>query len=274
MDDTPYLLRGIKRVPTTSSTLVSSSKYLNNAAMREWMATELLRRNGPDLPTPAGSFQMSMIMSDIQEKAEINRMFAEERERSPELNKFLSERFASSFTLEDLAKYPPESVAGIFYKTMTDGGYELHLIPPFKAENDYDHWRLRQGQTHDWEHIITHGGFDSIGEVSTAFARLENIYRYFSPELACELTVHQFFAGFRFVTRMALHYPSVWHDVWSAVERGRRIGKASNAYQFARYEDVFHLTPAEAREAMGVREVEEVDTTEPSRIWNDIPAAS
>ena len=43
MDDVPYLARGVMPVETPSSVLVSSSKYLNNAALREWLAMILLR---------------------------------------------------------------------------------------------------------------------------------------------------------------------------------------------------------------------------------------
>jgi hypothetical protein len=99
-------------------------------------------------------------------------------------------------------------------------------------------------------------------------AKMENIHRHFTPELACELTVMQFFLSFRFISRMALHYPQIWHEMWAAVERGRKIGMASDAYVMARYEDVFHLTPAEAREVLGVCEVEEVDTAAASRVWD------
>ena len=100
-------------------------------------------------------------------------------------------------------------------------------------------------------------------------AKLENIYKHFSPELACELPVMQFFASFRFISRMALHYPQVWHDMWAAVDRGRKIGMASDPYIMSRYEDVFHLTPVEARKVLGVREVDDtLDTTLPSRIWD------
>ena len=99
-------------------------------------------------------------------------------------------------------------------------------------------------------------------------AKLENIYKHFSPELANELAVMQFFASFRFISRMACHYPAVWHDMWAAVDRGRRIGMNSDCYVLAKYEDVFHMTPGEARKALGVRDVEEVDTSAPSRIWD------
>lgn len=277
MDDTPYLLRGITRIPTESSVLISSSRYLNSFRLREWLATEFLRRNGPDVPTPSGAYQLSFIIKELQDYGQIDRLFEQERRRWPELDRWLSERFVSTYTKADLAKLPPDSVGGLYYKQMRDRDYQIDIVPPYEPKGHYDYWLLRAGQTHDWEHIITHGGFDSLGEVVTGFARLENIYKHFSLEFACELTVMQYFLSFRFLSRMALHYPAVWHDTWAAVERGRAVGKASGAYLLARYEDVLHLTPAEAREALGVREVDDsVDTAAPSRIWDGMdvrPAA-
>ena len=145
-------------------------------------------------------------------------------------------------------------------------------MPPWEPKNAYEYYLLRSGQVHDFEHIITGGAFDSVGEVVTAFARLECIHKFFSPELASELTVMGFFGAFRFLTRTVLHYPQVWHDMWAAVGRGQEVGRASDCYVLARYEPVFHLTPAEAREALGIRNVDDsVDTTEASRIWNELP---
>ena len=51
--DIPYLMRGVMPVDTHSSVLVSSSKYLNNPRLRDWLATIALRKNGPDFPPPA-----------------------------------------------------------------------------------------------------------------------------------------------------------------------------------------------------------------------------
>lgn len=269
MDDTiPYLLRGITQLETASSTLISSSRYLNDPALRDWVTQELLRKNGPDLPTPSGAFKLSGIIKGMQDYAKIDAMLEEERKRLPALDKFFSERHVSTYTLDDLAKYPANSVAGIFYKQITEGGYQVDIVPPWPAKGNYDYWLLRSGQTHDIEHIITAGGFNSLGEVVVGFAKLENIYKHFTPELAQELAVMQFFASFRFISRMALHYPQVWHDMWAAAGRGQAVGRASDCYVIAKYEDVFHLTPAEAREALGVREVVEVDTRAPSAIWD------
>jgi ubiquinone biosynthesis protein Coq4 len=268
MDDIPYLLRGITQLATPSSMLISSSRYLNNPSLREWVATELLRRNGPDAPTPSGAYKLSFIIKEIQNKAEIDAMMEAERKRLPALDRFLSERFVSNYTLDDLSKYPPGSIAGIFHKQLSDGNYQVNIVPPYEAKGHYDYWLLRSGQTHDLEHVITHGGFDSLGEVVVGMAKMENIYKHFTPELACELAVMQFFLSFRFIARMALHYPQIWHEMWAAVERGRKIGMASGPYVMSQYEDVFHLPPSEARAVLGVDAVEEVDTAAASRIWD------
>jgi ubiquinone biosynthesis protein COQ4 len=268
MDDIPYLLRGITQMTTASSTLISSSRYLNNPRMREWVAQELLRKNGPDLPTPSGAFILSGIIKEMQDYAQIDAMMEDERKHNRVLDRFLSERFKSSYTLDDLSKYAPDTVAGKFYKQLHDGNYQVNIVPPYEAKGNYDYFLLRSGQTHDLEHIITSGGFDSLGEVVVGLAKLENIYKHFSPELANELAVMQFFASFRFISRMACHYPTVWHHMWAAVDRGRKIGMSSDCYVLAKYEDVFHLTPEEARKVMGVRNVEEVDTAAASAIWD------
>ena len=269
MDDTPYLFRGINLLQTESSVLISSSRYLNNPALREWMATELLRRNGPDVPTPAGAYRLSFIIKEIQDFAAIDRLFEEERQRFPDVDRFLRERFVSTYTKEDLAGLPPQSVGGIYYRQLLDRNYQINIVPVYEAKGHYDYWLLRSGQVHDWEHIITHGGFDSLGEVTTGFARLENIYKHFSPELAVELTAMQFLLSLRFLTRMGLHYPTVWHDMWGAADRGRRTGKASDCYVLRRYEDVLSLSPAEARKELGVREVDDTaDTARASQVWD------
>jgi ubiquinone biosynthesis protein COQ4 len=275
MDDIPYLLRGITQLTTASSTLISSSRYLNNPLLREWVATELLRKNGPDLPTPSGSFRVAGIIREMQDYAAIDSMMEEERKHNPVLDRFLSERFVSNFTLDDLAKYPSDSVAGLYYTEVTTGNYQIELVPPYESRGNYEYFLHRFGQTHDLEHILVHGGFDSLGEVVVGLAKLENLYKHFNPELACELAVIQFFASIRFIARTALHYPQVWHDTWAAVDRGRKVGMASDAYLLAKYEDVFHLTPIEAREQLGIREVDDaVDTAAASRIWDGKPAFS
>jgi ubiquinone biosynthesis protein COQ4 len=268
MNDMPYLFRGIRPVSTASSVLVSSSKYLNDPAMREWVSTMLLRRNGPDLPTPSDGLKLANIIKGLQDFAAIDAMLEDERKRFPELDRWLSERFVSTFTAEDLAKYPPGSVANLFYRQLKDNDYQVNIVPPYEPKGHYEYWLLRSGQTHDFDHILGAGGFDSLGELVPGFMRLESLYRHFRPELAQELGVMQYFLSIRFLTRTALHYPHAWHEAWNAVERGQRVGRESGPFFLAKFEDVFHLTPAQAREQLGIRGVVERDSSAASAIWD------
>ena len=51
--DFDYFNGAVKKIATESSTLVSSSPYLNNARLRDLIAQEMLRRNGADVPNTA-----------------------------------------------------------------------------------------------------------------------------------------------------------------------------------------------------------------------------
>ena len=269
MDDVPYLMRGVTPVATESSVLVSSSPYLNNPRMRDWVATELLRRNGPDVPTPSGAYTLLSILKEIQDYDAVDALFQEERRKWPALDRWLSERYLSTFTREDLKQYPPGSVGGIYYEHLTRNNYQVDILARQEPKGDFDYWQIRATQTHDMEHILGGGGFDSIGELVPGILRLSYIYKFFSPKLANEMAAKQFFLSFRFIARTMLHYPECFQATWDAIDSGRRIAEASDAFFLAKYEDVFHLTPEAAREKLGVRGVRELDTRAASRIWDN-----
>jgi ubiquinone biosynthesis protein Coq4 len=259
-------------VPTASSVLVSSSKYLNNARMREWVATEFLRRNGPDAPTPSGAHHLNAIMKDIQDYGEIDGLFAAARKTWPALDRWFEERFISTYTLQDLKKFPPESVGGIYFAHLARNNLEIDIVPRVEPKGDFEYWSLRGVQNHDLEHILGGGSFDSIGDLVPGFLRLSYIYKFFPPRLASLLGAKQYFLSTRFISRTALHYPECWRATWDAVARGRRVGEASEAFFLARYEDIFHLTPAAARVELGVRDAVDIDTGAISRVWDGVAA--
>ena len=116
MNDYSYLMKGLTRVPTTSSTLVSSSRYLNDPRIRDWLATHLLRKNGPDAPTPSDPMPLVLALREVQDIGHINELFAAERRKNSVLDQWFREGYVSSFRRENLKDYPPETTAGIFYK--------------------------------------------------------------------------------------------------------------------------------------------------------------
>lgn len=267
MPDYSYLMKGIEKVETNSSTLVSSSKYLNDARVRDWVATHLLRRNGPDVPTPSDSIQLVQILREVQDIDHINALIANEREKNPQLDAWFKEGFSSSFTSEDLKQYDPQSVGGIFYTQLSNNDLDVNIVPPFTPHNDFEYFQLRAGQTHDLEHILGGGGFDFIGELVPYYMRLTNLFVHLSPELAGELCAFSILGSTRIITRAVLHYPQTWLMTQNAMERGAKVGRESAPLYMMRFEDVFALTPEEARAKLGINGVEIVDTAPASAEW-------
>lgn len=266
--DYSYLMQGIQKISTQSSVLVSSSKYLNDARVRDWVSTHLLRRNGPDVPTPSDSIQLVQILRDVQDIDHINDLIASERVQNPELDAWFTERFISDYSLKDLKEYGPDTVGGIFYSQLSNNALDVNIVPPFTPRNDYEYFSLRAGQTHDLEHILGGGGFDFIGELVPYYMRLTNLFVHMSPELAGELSAFSIFGSTRIITRAVLHYPQTWLITQNAMERGAKVGRESRPLYMMKFEDVFAMTLDDARDALGVHGVETVDTAAASAQWN------
>jgi hypothetical protein len=52
------------------------------------------------------------------------------------------------------------------------------------------------------------------------------------------------------------------------MERGAKVGRESDPIYLMRYEEVFHMTPEDAREHLGIRGVRIADTAAASAEWN------
>jgi ubiquinone biosynthesis protein Coq4 len=265
-----YFLKGVRKVPSASSSLVSSSKYLNDPAIREWLALHYLRKNGPDLPTsgdtPNGLVQALHRVRDFDA---LERLIAAEKEKNPKFRAWLDRKPICRHTIEDFGKYEPGTVGGLYYRYVVDNNFQLNLGWRFPDnDSDRDYILFRSGQVHDFEHIITGGGFNTLGELMPYFTRLSNLHANLSQELAHALFTLYVFGGFRMVFRSALHYPKTWLTVVDLMQRAIKIGLNSECILMAPFEDVFHLTPAAAREALGVRFAEDLDTVEASRIFD------
>lgn len=267
MADYSYLMQGIKPIETESSVLVSSSRYLNDARVRDWVSTHLLRKNGADIPTPSDSAQLIMMLRDIQDIDHINALIAKERAKVPELDAWFKEGFVSTFEADDLKDCAPDTVGGIFYAELMSKGMSVNIVPPYEPDSDYEYFQLRAGQVHDFEHIIGGGGFDFIGELVPYYMRLTNLFVHMSPELASELSVFSILASTRVLTRAVLHYPQTWLLTHDATLRGSEVGRNSAPLYFMKYEDVFNMTLEDARKALGIHSVKMVDTGPASAEW-------
>lgn len=268
MDDLPYLARGVMPVETPSSVLVSSSKYLNNPRLREWLAMILLRKNGPDFPPPAEMYEFLPILEELRDHDRIEAMFAEERRINPELDAWFSEGFYSTYTIEDFRQFAPGTLGGIFYQWITEGNYEIQITPWREPKSQLEFYNLRSGQTHDFEHILCGGGFNFMGELVPYWYRLTNVFKHIrNQELAAELSMIQIFGSLRYTVRTMLHYPQIWMTCVDAIQRGMKVGQESDALFMKKLEPYFHLPLEEARAALGVRGAVDVDTEIEGAFW-------
>ena len=273
MDDVPYLMRGIRQVTTDSSVLTSSSKYLNDPRLRDWVATHMLRRSGQDRPSPSDSAFLVKMLWEIQDLGHIETLFTEERKKNPRLDAWFKAGFSSTFTKEDLGKCPPGSIGRTFFEYLDERGFQVDLVPRFEPKNQFEYWSLRSGQTHDLEHIIGGVGFDYIGELVPYWMRLTNLFKHLSPELAGELMVFSVLGATRIMTRSMLHYPMTWPTCVEAMNLGIRIGKASEPIWMFKYEDVLDLPLEEARAKLGVRDGGRLNSRPASDIWEELAPA-
>jgi ubiquinone biosynthesis protein COQ4 len=272
-----YLGKNIRRASTESSVLASSSRWLNNAAVRDILATWLLRKNGPDFPVEADhTLGMREATEQVIPLAELEALMVEERRINPTFDAFMAEGFFSRFRNDDFDRFAPGTVGGIIGRQIRDFGFDLTLgVDMSKVEppaTNVGFWKLRTGQTHDFEHIMVGGQFNSIGEIVVIFGKAANNSAHLSPKLASALNAYLLFSGMRMVSRSLLHYPETWPKALECLEQGIRVGRASAPMYAYRYEDVFHLTPEAARQQLGVKHAVEVDSEQASMIFREEPA--
>lgn len=254
-----FYLNGRRTIQTESSVPVSSSRWLNDARVREWIATENLRRNGHDYPLLFGLPTLMQATDQVRDVDAAERLSEAERAVNPVWDRFLSEGFVSRYTKCDLAAYPAGSTGRLLFEYMD----EFDLSPElnsriladsnWKPANTLDFWNLRMGQTHDLYHILGEVGFGCVSEYFITGVMMGNTFRHLSPDLAGALMTVNTLIMFPWMTRTMLHYPGAWPELWNCLSYGYEVGQQSDPLFTVHYEDVMALTPAEAREQIGWR---------------------
>lgn len=254
-----FYLNGRRKITTQSSVPISSSRWLNDARVRDWISTENLRRNGHDYPLLYGLPTLMQAVDEVRDVEDAERLVAEERSRNPEFDRWISEGFVSTYTKEDLRSYPEGSVGRLLFDYMDEYDLSPELNsrilanPDWKPANSLDFWNLRMGQTHDLYHILGEVGFGSVAEYFITGVVTGNCFRHLGPELAGALMTTNTLIMFPWMTRTMLHYPAAWPTLWRNLSYGYEIGQQSDMLFTAKFETIMHLPLAEAREALGWR---------------------
>ena len=224
--DFDYYNGAIRKIPTESSVLVSSSPYLNHAGLRALVAQEMLRRNGPDVPNTAFIPEVAQIFHELEDHAEILRLFEEEKKRLPEFRQWLERRQLADFKVEDVKGSAPGTLGAVIYDFLANSGYQIdHFFQGMKIETDFDFYLKQRTYTHDIEHMITGFETDHAGEIALLAANARAFYQYFRPELAAFFNRVGAYLKAKTTMKSALFYPESFKIELDAEDFGAQQGR-------------------------------------------------
>lgn len=259
--EAPPLALGAKPIATTSSVLVSSSKYLDDAGIREHLAFQALRKIGPDYPSYVGAYQWYELLKPYRNEAEVDAMFRDAAKDDDALAAWLDAGFYSHYRLEDLKDHPPGTLGAAFYGMMASRGFAVDYLHPFEPKGPYDLYILRAAQTHDIEHLLSGLPAHGPGETGILMMGIANRFQHLPAALAGAIAKHNAFLLLPTLMRIMLHYPHGWPVYMEFLEQGAKVGRESGPVWMNRYEDLFPLPIDEARERAGFRGVREIDVS-------------
>jgi ubiquinone biosynthesis protein Coq4 len=261
--DFEYYNGAIKRYTTESSMLVSSSPYLNHAKLRELMAQEMLRRNGPDMPNTAFIPDVAQILHELEDMPTIIRLFEEEKARLPVFREWLASRQLADFTAEQVKDCAPGTLGAVIHDFLTLSGYSMdHFYQGMKIESDFEYYMKQRVLTHDIEHMITSFETDHAGEIALLAANARAFYRYFRPELAAFFNRVGAYLKARTVMRSGLFYPEAYKIELDAEDFGAQQGRNwKMPLMLLPYRDMVHRQVSDIRAEYGIT------PTIPSRQW-------
>lgn len=266
-----YFRQGMKEFFTDSPLPISSSMWLNDARMRDYVSKHSLRRNHKDVPLTSELTEIVPILKEYQKHGTgfVEAMFTAERQKNPAFDAWFNEGFRSSLNADNLKDYPQNSVGNIFYRYLILNNF----VPEFKGDptgaGQLDYFQKRLSQQHDLEHIVGGFGFEEIGEQGVTWMRVASYQRHMSPELAGLLNATYSFLLCPLIMRTMLHYPQTFDVVWDTINRGVLIGRTSDPIYMMKYEPVLHLPLGEARAKLGYRNVQDIDISKVASAWSE-----
>jgi ubiquinone biosynthesis protein COQ4 len=223
-----YLKGEKKPLTTESSILISSSRYLNSARMRDVVATEMLRKMGSDLPPAYYIPERSKAFEEVTDYPYILELLERERKEKPEFAAWLDNRQIASMNEENLRDFQPGTLGHEVHCFMCETGFDIDFMFKGDPADDYQYFLKRFVQNHDIMHMVTGLDVTPVGELALIILSMTAYFDYFSPEFAAELSKYNGLSIGAQVNQALLHYPSTTMVVFDAIELGRGMAREMN----------------------------------------------
>jgi len=251
--ESDYLKGGTKALTTDSSVLISSSKYLNSARLRDVVAQEMLRKWGRDVPPAFLVPETMQAFMELIDFPKVFGLFEQEKASKPEFKSWLDARFISNIQADDVADCKPGTLGQSIHDFITKSGLTLDFQFRFEPSNDLEYFHKRFSQGHDIQHMATGMGVDPVGETALIVLNTQSYFNYFGSEFAGEMNVVSTFLVSCNLMRASLHYPKALPAMLEAIRIGTEMGdKMKKPLFFVKWEDYFHNTIAEIREDLNL----------------------
>lgn len=214
--------------PATSSVLISDSKYLNDPFYREAWALFALRRNGHDLPSTYVIPIAAKALAAVTDFTEFARLVDAEKAINEEFAAWLAKRRYTEWRCSDLEGGTPGTLGHMLWEFLEpSAGMAIELQGAgVEIANDLDFIAKRRAATHDIEHMVTGFGLSAAGEVGVNYVDITAPARYFSPDLAQQMTAGQQMLTTAYLQQVSLHYHAAYATVLEAVQLGIQMGTA------------------------------------------------
>jgi len=226
--DAEYMEGKPRSLDQFGSVIMTSSKFLNSARLRDVYAQEGLRKNGKDVPVTYFIHQTTQALLEVTDEAEMEALVAKEKARLPDFAAWLDARVLTDFTLEELSVFGPQTFGGKVYAYFSgQPGFELNFINRGLApDTDFKYLKKQRLLAHDLEHMITGLGPNTVGENALIACNLKSYYSYFAPELVSQMILMSGFLLSTGLMKTHLHYPAVMNELLNGIRIGTDMGDA------------------------------------------------
>jgi ubiquinone biosynthesis protein COQ4 len=267
-----YFNGAMKKIETESSVLVSSSKYLNNAELRNLIAQEFLRRNGADMPGTAFIPEVAQMLMMLEDFGRIMELFEEEKARLPQFKAWCDKRALCDFKKDEVKDAAPGTLGAALHDFMVNSGYELDIFyQEIQVVNDLTFYLRQTALTHDIDHMVTGFGPNHGGELALLNANMHSKARYFHPELAAFFNRVATYLKAKTIMKDGLHYPEAMALNLEAEYQGAVQARSwKYPIMLADWRAMVDWQISDIREELGITPVPEVGLwAETNRLCNE-----